>query len=90
LELTSKGNLPPTNLRAFRRHPSLFKISQFGVSNFRFVSNIPIPLNIVVKLNGKMRYFSNFTHFCYDLTENFNGMGKVEGNQSLIHQSERF
>jgi hypothetical protein len=32
----------------------LFKISYFGVSNLCFISNTPLPLNIVVKLNEKI------------------------------------
>jgi hypothetical protein len=34
---------------------STFKNSHFGILNFRFVSNTPMLLNIVVKLNEKIR-----------------------------------
>jgi hypothetical protein len=35
--------------------PPNFKVSHFGVSNFCFVSNTLIPLNIAVKLNRKIK-----------------------------------
>ena len=46
-------SLTLTNLCAFHRHLSSFKISHLSVSNFHFVSNTPIFLSIAVKLKKK-------------------------------------
>ena len=39
----------------FINTPLNFKVSHFDISNFYFISNSLIPLNIVVQLNGKMK-----------------------------------
>ena len=44
----------------------------------------PIPLNIVVKLNGKMKKMTKGLL----VISHFSGRGKVEENQSSIYQSE--
>jgi hypothetical protein len=42
----------PFELSRFLQSPT-FKNSHFSISNFCFVSNTSLPLNIAVKLNGK-------------------------------------
>ena len=44
-----------TNLRTFCKYFLLFKIFYFSVSNFCFISNTHLLLNITIKLNEKMR-----------------------------------
>jgi hypothetical protein len=64
-------------------HPK-FKVSRFSVLNFCFVSNTPVSLNIVIKLNQKMR--KRTKGILVNIHLGFSGY--LKRNKSSIHQSE--
>jgi hypothetical protein len=68
-------------------HPK-FKVSRFSVLNFCFVSNTPVSLNIVIKLNQKMRKRTKGILVILHPSIRIYRTGYLKRNKSSIHQSE--